>query len=117
MDAASGLPEYDRAEVAAHRTRASRVWVTYRDGVYDVTDWADKHPGGAARLLLAAGGALDPYWAMYAQHNTPAVRATLEEYRIGRLKGGAGAAAAAAGGDPYANEPKDRWAPGCWGWS
>ena len=79
--------------------------MTYKDGVYDVTDWVDLHPGGAARLMLAAGGAIDPFWAMYAQHNTQQVRDILEGYRIGRLKGGAASAPQA---DPYANEPRDR---------
>ena len=100
---ASSLPEFDREEVAQHRTKDTRVWVTYKDGVYDVTEWVDQHPGGAARLMMAAGSAIDPFWAMYAQHNTQQVRGILETYRIGRLKGGA-----VAVGDPYSNEPKDR---------
>lgn len=100
------LPEYDRDEVAAHKTKDTRVWVTFKDGVYDVTEWVDQHPGGAARLMMAAGGAIDPYWAMYAQHNTPQVRSILESYRIGNLKGGA----APPPKDPYADEPTDRLA-------
>lgn len=56
-------------------------------GVYDVTEWLDGHPGGAAKLMLAAGGAIDPYWAMYQQHNVPEVHKILETYRIGNLKG------------------------------
>lgn len=103
---ASGLPEFDRSEVAKHKNKESRVWVTYKDGVYDVTEWVDQHPGGAARLMLAAGGAIDPYWAMYAQHNTDQVRGILEGYRIGRLKGGAAAVSPVE--DPYAHEPTDR---------
>lgn len=119
--------------------------------------FVEQHPGGAARLMLAAGGAIDPFWAMYQQHNTgqvgasagpqgcgglhhvhapaaavrvkcqphpllnpasphhlpttatatththgiPQVRGILEEYRIGRLKGGQAAPVA----DPYAGEP------------
>ncbi len=59
--------------------------MTYKDGVYDVTDFLDMHPGGAQRLMLAAGGAIDPFWAMYAQHNTDEVRQMLEGYRIGKL--------------------------------
>jgi sulfite oxidase len=102
----SKLPVFTREEVAKHRTLADRVWVTYRDGVYDVTDFLEQHPGGAARLMLAAGGAIDPFWAMYAQHGTAPVRALLEEHRVGRLAGGA--SAAPAGSDPYGNEPKDR---------
>ena len=35
--------------------------------------------------MLAAGGAIDPFWAMYAQHQTAEVRKLLETYRIGDL--------------------------------
>lgn len=49
------------------------IWVTYKDGVYDVTRFAEQHPGGMPRLMLAAGGAIDPFWAMYQQHNTEQV--------------------------------------------
>ena len=45
----------------------------------------DQHPGGGARIMLAAGGAIDPFWAMYAQHKTAEVRKILETYRIGDL--------------------------------
>ncbi len=45
----------------------------------------DQHPGGGARIMLAAGGAIDPFWAMYAQHKTAEVRKILESYRIGDL--------------------------------
>ncbi len=44
--------------------------MTYKDGVYDVTKFVEQHPGGMARIMLAAGGAIDPFWAMYQQHNT-----------------------------------------------
>jgi hypothetical protein len=32
-------PFYRLTEVARHKTPESLVWVTYRDGVYDVTDF------------------------------------------------------------------------------
>jgi len=99
----SGLPEYDKEEIAKHKSKENGVWVTYKDGVYDITEWIDQHPGGSVRVMMAAGGAIDPYWAMYAQHNTDQVRTILEGYRIGRLKGGAPPVE-----NPYANEPKDR---------
>jgi hypothetical protein len=34
-----GLLEFTAEEVAQHRTPKDRVWVTYKDGVYDVTDF------------------------------------------------------------------------------
>lgn len=54
-------------------TRPAGIWVTYKDGVYDVTKFVEQHPGGAQRLMLAAGGAIDPFWAMYQQHNNEQV--------------------------------------------
>lgn len=48
------FPLYRKAEVARHKTSESGVWVTYRDGVYDVTDFVRVHPGGN-KILLAAG--------------------------------------------------------------
>ena len=48
--------------------------MTYKDGVYDVSKFVEQHPGGAARLMLAAGGPIDSFWAMYQQHNTAQAR-------------------------------------------
>lgn len=104
----SSLPEYSKEEVAKHRTPEDRVWVTYKEGVYDITDWVDIHPGGKARLMMAAGSAIDPFWSMYQQHNTQQVRDILEGYRIGSLEGGAPPPPE----DPYADDPKDRCAGG-----
>jgi sulfite oxidase len=99
---------YTRAQVAEHKSVAhGGVWVTFGDGVYDVTSFVAKHPGGD-KILLAAGGAVDPYWVVYQQHATPATRAILESMRIGYLDPAdvrASATAAAAVGDPYAADP------------
>ena len=97
------LKTYSKEEVAKHRTKKTGIWVSYKDGVYDVTEWADIHPGGSSRLMLAAGGPIDSFWAMYAQHNTDQVKEILEEYRIGNLEGGAVPVE-----NPYENQPTDR---------
>ena len=82
-----GLPEYTLAEVKAHSEREGgrRVWVTYGNGVYDITDYLDFHPGGEEKISLAAGSALEPYWAVFANHNTEEVRIILEEMRVGNV--------------------------------
>ncbi|KAK9824449.1 hypothetical protein WJX72_010318 [[Myrmecia] bisecta] len=95
---------YTKEEVAKHKTRDSRIWVTHQGKVYDVSDWADLHPGGAQRLMLAAGGPLEPFWAMYQQHNQPAVRNILQQFQIGELEGGAAASQPVE--DPYKGEPE-----------
>ena len=56
-----------------------------QDGVYDITDFIGQHPGGAKRIMLAAGGSVDSFWAMYAQHQKKEVSELLEGYRIGSL--------------------------------
>lgn len=38
-DASGQFPEYTADEVAKHKTPQDRVWVTYKDGVYDITDF------------------------------------------------------------------------------
>ncbi|KAI1723667.1 oxidoreductase molybdopterin binding domain-containing protein [Ditylenchus destructor] len=81
------LPVFRMDEVKKHnQTQDSkqRIWVTFKNGVYDVTDFAGSHPGGD-KILLAAGGSVEPFWAIYAQHNTKEVAEILEELRIGSL--------------------------------
>ena len=53
--------------------------------MYDVTDFLKSHPGGAEKLMLAAGGAIDPFWQMYPFHKVDSVKELLEKYRVGDL--------------------------------
>jgi len=76
---------YRRAEVSKHRTLASKVWVTYEDSVYDITQFIKVHPGGAEKLMMAAGGAIEPFWEMYPFHKTSTVKELLVPYKIGQL--------------------------------
>jgi hypothetical protein len=62
-----------RKEIEKHKTPETGIWVTYADGVYDVTKFVQAHPGGD-KILLAAGGPVEPFWAMYAQHKQKQVR-------------------------------------------
>ena len=58
-----------------------RMWVTYRNGVYDITDMIPRHLGGR-HIVMAAGGAVEPFWEIYAVHkNNKEVYEMLEEYR------------------------------------
>ena len=51
-----GLPEYSTEEVGAHDSVEKRIWVIFKSGVYDITDFyaGGRHPG-ADKLLMAAG--------------------------------------------------------------
>ena len=85
------LPFYTTEEVAAHAAKGKRVWVTYKAGVYDITDFISMHPGGEKRIMLAAGGKIDPYWKIFTIHDDDAVRDMLEKYRIGNYSDAAAA--------------------------
>ncbi|XP_035427515.1 sulfite oxidase, mitochondrial [Cygnus atratus] len=98
-------PRYTREEVGRHRSPQDRVWVTHGTEVFDVTDFVELHPGGADKILLAAGGALEPFWALYAVHSQPHVLELLREYKVGELSPEEAPPATAAAGDPFAGDP------------
>jgi cytochrome b involved in lipid metabolism len=39
------------SEVAEHTTEKTGIWVTYKDGVYDITSFIANHPGGRQWLM------------------------------------------------------------------
>lgn len=75
------LPIFTQEEVTSHCSLEDGVWVTYKGGVYDITEFVAMHPGGD-KILLAAGGALEPFWALYAVHNQEHVLEILSEYKV-----------------------------------
>lgn len=62
--------------------RDTGIWVTYKNGVYDVTNFVSEHPGGQ-QILLAAGSSVEPFWMLYGVHKTPEILEFLETMRIG----------------------------------
>lgn len=82
LEKSSALPIFTQKDVTSHRTLEDGVWVTYKGGVYDITEFVAMHPGGD-KILLAAGGALEPFWSLYAVHNQEHVLEILSEYKVG----------------------------------
>ncbi len=76
------LPVYRKSDVCTHNTPDKQIWVTYRHGVYDITDWVAMHPGGN-KILLAAGKPLEKFFSTYGVHMSDHVLNIMEEYRIG----------------------------------
>jgi len=98
-------PVFTRAEVAKHKTSEDGIWVTYKNKVYDITAFVAHHPGGASKIMLAAGQDLQPFWDMYAQHKQPSVLDDLnKDHLIGVLHEDDHAEEKKVG--PYANDPK-----------
>ncbi|XP_026163859.1 sulfite oxidase, mitochondrial [Mastacembelus armatus] len=102
----SNLPIFSQEEVTKHRSLEDGVWVTYRGSVYDITEFVALHPGGN-KILLAAGGALEPFWALYAVHNQEHVLEILSEYKVGELKAeDLKKQQAVTSSDPYSSDPE-----------
>eukprot|EP00927_Polykrikos_kofoidii_P019518 TRINITY_DN19131_c0_g1_i1.p1 TRINITY_DN19131_c0_g1~~TRINITY_DN19131_c0_g1_i1.p1 ORF type:complete len:596 (-),score=57.83 TRINITY_DN19131_c0_g1_i1:54-1841(-) len=83
-----GEKRYTRAQVQLHdgSNEDGSIWVTYKDGVYDVTHYVKEHPGGKF-LLQAAGGPVDGWWRYWGQHHiSKKVSDALERLRIGQLE-------------------------------
>ncbi|MCJ1446815.1 MAG: hypothetical protein MMC23_007322 [Stictis urceolatum] len=72
------------SEVQQHGEQAERKWVTKGKKVYDITEWIPSHPGGEV-ILRAVGGAIDPYWDIFAIHKKEDVYEILEQYCIGEI--------------------------------
>ena len=77
---------YSKEEISKHKSKDTGIWVTYEHNVYDITEFVEGHPGGPSKIMLAAGGAVEPYWDMYAIHKKAEVLEILEEYRIGEVR-------------------------------
>ncbi|CAK9016368.1 unnamed protein product [Durusdinium trenchii] len=79
-------PLYSSSEVAKHKTAEKGIWVSYKEGVYDITKFIENHPGGKDKIMLAAGKAIDPFWRIYQQHTGRGNAVELlESMRIGDL--------------------------------
>jgi sulfite reductase alpha subunit-like flavoprotein len=75
----------DVSEVAAHNEAAAGYWMIVDRVVYDVTEFADMHPGGR-RVVEAYSGMDATHGYARAHHQRPEVDAMRDMYRIGMLR-------------------------------
>ncbi|XP_032663674.1 probable sulfite oxidase, mitochondrial [Odontomachus brunneus] len=99
------MKTYTLEEVGKHDKKENRIWVTFGEGVYDITEFVDKHPGGSSKILMAAGGSIEPFWSIFANHNTPEIYSLLESMRIGNISEEDAKSNKSDLHDAYANEP------------
>ena len=84
---------YSMAEVAKHNTKGD-TWFVIGDGVYDVTEFMDMHPGGAGMLKMVAGKDATKHFEEL--HKPEILTSIAAEYLIGTLGEGGAVAAEAA---------------------
>jgi len=80
----SSKREYTRDEVASHKT-AESLWVIIDSKVYDLTKFADLHPGGVHVLLEVAGR--DATEEFYGLHRQAVLLKYAPRLEIGSIKG------------------------------
>jgi sulfite oxidase len=106
------LPEYSSKDIAQFNGQNDKkVYMSYGGLVYDVTHFIANHPGGAEKIMMAAGSAVEPFWYLYRQHFASDLPMKLMEHMIvGRLAEPDQEAieekmAVLMEHDPYAKEP------------
>ncbi|OAD59884.1 putative sulfite oxidase, mitochondrial [Eufriesea mexicana] len=99
------LKTYNLEEINKHDNKKDGIWVIFKQGVYDITDFVDKHPGGPSKILMAAGSSIEPFWAIFANHNTQEIYELLESMRIGNISKENVVFNTINENDPYSKEP------------
>ena len=61
-----------------------KVLVSYKENIYNITDFINQHPGGSEKIMLSAGKSIDEYWKIYPQHYKNALH-LLEPMKVGKL--------------------------------
>jgi len=75
---------YTMEEVSKHNSKES-CWTVIRGEVYDLTNWIDKHPGGADKILKICGkDGTDLFIKQHGGKEKP--EKVLESFKIGTLK-------------------------------
>ncbi len=75
---------YTLAQVAIHKQKTD-CWTTIDGGIYDLTQWISKHPGGAEAIISLCG--IDGSDAFNGQHGGQRRPASeLTGFKIGILK-------------------------------
>ncbi|XP_011301327.1 sulfite oxidase [Fopius arisanus] len=101
-----GLKNYTIEEIGKHDNEKDGIWVYYKDGVYDITRFVSQHPGGSGKIMMAAGGSIEPFWLIFANHNIPEIHRLLESMRIGNVDTTGEEQSKEEVYDPYGDEPK-----------
>jgi len=81
---AKGIREFTLEELASHNTPES-CWISIDGHVYDLTNFAAMHPGGAELLIAYSGKAVsEEFWGL---HHPDVLAKYHDEYKIGTIIG------------------------------
>lgn len=81
--ATAAMKTYQLSDVAKHNTQAD-CWAAIDGGVYDLTQWISRHPGGADKILPLCG--TDASSKFETQHDSQEKpNAQLATFKVGEL--------------------------------
>ncbi|MHB8684359.1 MAG: cytochrome P450 [Dehalococcoidia bacterium] len=83
---ADDLPEMEWDEILRH-DKPGDFWIVFRGGIYDVSEWMYRHPGGAEILIEAWGQDATEFFNSIGHSDEAWLLAG--SFKIGRLKPGA----------------------------
>ncbi|KAK0741143.1 putative cytochrome b5 protein [Schizothecium vesticola] len=74
---------FTKADVATHKDEAAGMYIMIDDGVYDITNFIEEHPGGAKILKRVAGkDASKQFWKY---HGKPVLEKYGAKLRVGTV--------------------------------
>lgn len=84
----AGTETYTIEEIATHNN-AESCWSAIEGGVYDLTEWINKHPGGPQAILgnLCGKDGTAAFEQMHGNHPTQKPQTVLATFQIGALAG------------------------------
>lgn len=78
------MKSFTLTEVATHKTADSGMYIIIDDGVYDITNFLEEHPGGERILKRVAGkDATKQFWKY---HSEDIMKKYAEKLKIGMVK-------------------------------
>jgi len=48
----AGLDTYNADQIARHDSIQTEIWASYKNGVYNLSSFIDKHPGGVGKVIF-----------------------------------------------------------------
>lgn len=80
------LPAFDASTVALHNDADHGYWTVIDGGVYDVTEFAHRHPGGLAIVYENSGRDATAAFHTIEHDLDPEIRAMLGLYQVGHVR-------------------------------
>jgi uncharacterized protein with NAD-binding domain and iron-sulfur cluster len=80
--------EYFTVDDVSKHNKPDDAWIIYKNNVYDITNFIDKHPGGQV-IINALGKDVEKVWSEYHVQwhiKNESVQKKLETYKIGSLE-------------------------------